>query len=63
MENKKFAYELKPGDKLESTSGILTVVRAHRMDKQVSMIGVVAGQLTKWGHYNSMDQFDVLTVH
>ncbi len=63
MENKKFAYELKPGDKLESEQGIFVVARAHTMGENVSVIGHVGGQLTAWGLYNKMDQFVAVEVH
>lgn len=63
MQDKKFAYQIVPGDRLESESGVVTVVRAHAMDNDVvAVIATVGGQLTPWAHYNRMDQFNMITA-
>lgn len=61
---KKLASELKPGDKLESSSGVVTVVRAHTLWPNVSVIVVGRdGSLSPWAHYNAHDQFETVTLH
>lgn len=60
---KKMACELKPGDKLESESGVFLVVRAHTMGATTSIIGTVGGALTDWAHYDAHAEFETVTVH
>lgn len=59
---KKMAFELKPGDKLESVSGVFLVVRAHTMGNLTSVIGTVGGVLTAWAHYDAFAEFNTLTI-
>lgn len=61
---RKLASELKPGDKLESAGGVLTVVRAHTLWPIVSVIAADSvGRLTPWTNYNAHDEFDTVTLH
>lgn len=61
---KKLASELKPGDKLATNEGVITVVRAHTMWPKVSVIAVDnKDKLTDWAHYDAHDEFDTVTVH
>lgn len=61
---KKLASELVPGDKLESSSGVVTVVRAHVMWPKVSVIVTGRdGSLSPWAHYDAHDQFETVTLH
>lgn len=60
---KKMAFELRPGDKLESDDGVFLVVRAHTVGNQTSVIGTVGGVLTAWAHYDAAIEFNTLTIH
>ena len=60
---KKMAFELQPGDKLESVSGVFLVVRAHTVGNRTSVMGTVGGILTAWAHYDAATEFNTLTIH
>lgn len=64
MNKKKMAFEITPGDKLESVGhGVFLVVRAQTVGNVTSIIGTIGGVLTQWAHYNSADEFTLVTVH
>lgn len=60
---RKYASALVPGDKLESTGGVMTVVRAHRIGERIHIICVNnLNQLQEWANYDPFDEFETVTL-
>ena len=58
------ASELKTGDKLASTGGVLTVLRARTEWPHTFVIASnQKGVWTGWVKYSAHDEFDTVTLH